>query len=434
MTNDNRPENSTPKSPAPESSGTLSQGDMHQKNAGTSDTEPHKPQQITGTPVESSAGQSAHPPAETTQAPDSLPSRGEGLNRKVLMVMLIGLGLTLIPMLRIFIVPVVLAATFATLFYPVYRFFLKLVRKNKAVSASLSCLVLIVGLLVPTYILIHLVTVQAIELYSSTQPKIRKMIAKGERGAWQEFRDNRIVKRLRLDRIDLENAWREGMKTAGRVGSILFDRMSAGVTGILGMVTSLIITIFTMFYFFMDGEEFVRRLRYLSPLRRDYEDMILSRFLLISRATIKGTLLIGVMQGSLGGITLFFFGINTWLIWGFVMVILSIIPMVGCWLVMLPAAAAQIVAGNLWQGIGIALVSTVVISNLDNFVRPRLVGRDAKMHDLMIFFSTLGGIAVFGIMGFIIGPVIAALFITVLEIYGLEFKSELESPYTTAEG
>ena len=108
------------------------------------------------------------------------------------------------------------------------------------------------------------------------------------------------------------------------------------------------------------------------------------------------------------------------------MVILSIIPLVGSWLVLYPAAIIQVITGHVWQGIAIVVVTLVIIANLDNLLRPRLVGRDAGMHDLMIFFSTIGGISVFGIMGFIIGPVIAVFFLTILDIYSIEFKSTLD--------
>ena len=110
------------------------------------------------------------------------------------------------------------------------------------------------------------------------------------------------------------------------------------------------------------------------------------------------------------------------------MVVFSIIPMVGAWLVLYPAALYKLLIGHPWQGIVIALITAVVISNIDNLLRPRLVGRDAGMHDLMIFFSTVGGIALFGVTGFIVGPVLAALLLTVLEIYGREFSTQLQSP------
>ncbi len=119
-------------------------------------------------------------------------------------------------------------------------------------------------------------------------------------------------------------------------------------------------------------------------------------------------------------------GVDSPILWGVVMVILSVIPLVGAWLVLHPAAIVQLIWGIYWQGITILLVMLLVIGSIDNLLRPRLVGRDAGMHDLMIFFSTLGGISVFGIMGFIIGPVIAVFFLTILDIYSVEFKSTLD--------
>jgi predicted PurR-regulated permease PerM len=113
-------------------------------------------------------------------------------------------------------------------------------------------------------------------------------------------------------------------------------------------------------------------------------------------------------------------------LWGVVMAILSIIPMVGAWLVMYPAATIMIITGHVGEGIAIFLIAAIIIGNIDNVLTPRLVGREAGMHDLLIFFSTIGGISLFGVMGFILGPVIAALFLTILDIYGVEFKSQLD--------
>jgi predicted PurR-regulated permease PerM len=108
----------------------------------------------------------------------------------------------------------------------------------------------------------------------------------------------------------------------------------------------------------------------------------------------------------------------------------AIIPLVGVWLVLYPAAFIQMATGHMGQGIGILLVTVIVIVNVDNVMRPRLVGQETGMHDLMVFFSTLGGIGMFGAMGFIIGPMIAALFLSVLDIYSEEFKEDLEGTMT----
>ncbi len=120
------------------------------------------------------------------------------------------------------------------------------------------------------------------------------------------------------------------------------------------------------------------------------------------------------------------FGVPSPLLWFMVMLILSFIPIVGAWLVMHPAAIIQILLGHYWQGVGIFLITILIISSVDNVIRPRLVGQFSGLHDLIIFFSALGGIRMFGPLGVLVGPVIAAFFVTLLEIYSEEFRSHLE--------
>jgi predicted PurR-regulated permease PerM len=124
--------------------------------------------------------------------------------------------------------------------------------------------------------------------------------------------------------------------------------------------------------------------------------------------------------------TLLVFGTKAWLMWGFIMIILATMPFIGTWVVLVPAGIIQIFMDNTWQGCTMIFMGLIVIGNIDNFLRPRIVGRGAKLHDLVVFFSSLGGIAVFGVMGFIVGPVIASLFISVLDIYGMEFERHLK--------
>ena len=153
--------------------------------------------------------------------------------------------------------------------------------------------------------------------------------------------------------------------------------------------------------------------------------MIVSRFTLISRATVLGTLIIGFVDGLLGGLTLLIFGVKGWLILGFIMVILSILPVVGVSVVLVPIGIVQILIGRVWQGIGILVTHFLVVSNADNLIRPRVVGSSARMHDVIILISTIGGLSIFGITGFIIGPIIASFFLTALDIYKEEFCTDL---------
>jgi len=151
----------------------------------------------------------------------------------------------------------------------------------------------------------------------------------------------------------------------------------------------------------------------------------LDRFTSVTRATLKGTAVIGVLQGGLAGLAFAVAGIEAAVFWGTVMAVLSIIPAVGSALVWVPAAIILAAGGNYLKAVGLVLFCGLVVGSLDNLLRPRLVGKDTQMHDLMIFFGTLGGIALFGVIGFVIGPIIAALFVTIWDIYGEAFRDYL---------
>ena len=426
---ENRPENDRPEEEKETTESSSEQESRDDTNAEDVPLEPSKIPEERPAPIEKAVAEHR----EELPAPPKVAGEAEldsrRLNRRVLLVLVVTFALMLIPMIRLFVVPIVLATTFATLFYPLYEGILKRFKNHRAMSSLVTCVVLVTGLLIPAYVLIHLVTLQTIDLYHTAEPKVKEIVREGEEGILGRLDGIPLVRRISISPENIQEVIQEGIRNLGRLGTTIVNKTSAGV---LGLVGNLGITLFAMFYFFMDGEQLVSRLRYLSPLRRDYEEMLLSRFLLVSRATVKGTVVIGLIQGTLGGLSLLIFGLETWLIWGFVMVVLSVIPLVGAWLVLIPAGVIQLVLGNLWQGIGILVVSTIVISNIDNLLRPRLVGSGSKLHDLLVFFSTLGGIAVFGIMGFIIGPVVAALFVTIIEIYGLEYQKELTAPYTSS--
>ncbi len=327
------------------------------------------------------------------------------------------------PVIKIFIIPVILATTFTTLFYPLYKRLLVLFGGKRPLASITACLILFLCLVIPSYIVMHMVVIEMMRFYHTAEPMLREAVEQGsDSRLFVAVRGFPPLRWLEATDINLVTLFGDTMKNLLALTSKLINKTSAGF---FGLFTTVIIMLFTMFYFFMDGEALVRRIKFLSPLRDDYEDLIISRFLLISRATVLGTVIIGITQGTLGALTLLAFGIKSWLLWGVVMVFLSLIPMVGAWMVLIPAGLFQLATGSIWQGIGILVVSMVVISNIDNFIRPRLVGKEAKLHDLIIFFSSLGGIAAFGVMGFIVGPVIAALFISVLDIYSTEFEQQL---------
>jgi len=325
-------------------------------------------------------------------------------------------------MLKIFLVPLILACTFVSLFFPLYKGFLKFFRGNRGMSALICCVVLVMGFVVPVYFLGYLVTHQLLTLYQDIEPTIQAFVRGEDAGFFARFEGNPVLTWLtRLD-INWQNATIGTLKAAGAAIGNMVNKTSLGA---LEIIVGLFVTLFIMFYLFMDGERIVKQFRLLLPLRKNYQDMIITRFILVSRATVKGTLVIASIQGLLGATILLVFGVKTWLLWGVVMIALGLIPMMGAWMVLVPAGIIQAATGNMWQGIVILVLSFGVVSTIDNILRPRLVGQNARMHDLLIFFSTIGGLSVFGPVGVITGPVIMAFFVSITEISMTELKEHL---------
>lgn len=180
-----------------------------------------------------------------------------------------------------------------------------------------------------------------------------------------------------------------------------------------------------MFYFLTMGDVLLNKILYFLPLDDDNEIRLLKRFTSVTRATLKGTLIIGVMQGSICGAAFAFAGIEGPVFWGSLMAVMSIVPAFGTAIIWFPALIILALLGNFTGVVILAILCGAVAGNLDNLVRPRLVGKDTEMHDLFVLFGTLGGISMFGLLGIIIGPIVTALFITIWEIYGDTFSEFL---------
>jgi predicted PurR-regulated permease PerM len=343
-------------------------------------------------------------------------------NRTILLALLVLSLAAFIPMLKIFLIPMILASTFAVLFFPLYRTFHKTFRGNRGLAAFACCLVLVLGLMIPAYILGSLVVHQIYTLYVTIEPVVRSVLTGENQALLDRIYAFPAVSWMRNLNIEWQSTALETLKTTGTALAQLVNHTSFGA---ITLLVTLFMTLFIMFYLFMDGEAIVKKTRYLVPLRPAYQDMIINRFVLVSRATVKGVITIALVQATLGSLTLLIFGIKSWILWGVVMFALGMIPLLGAWMVLIPAAIIKFATSHPWQGIIIFLISISVVSTIDNILRPRLVGQNARMHDLLIFFSTIGGLSVFGPAGVIAGPVIAALFLAIVEIYGIEFKSAL---------
>jgi len=183
-----------------------------------------------------------------------------------------------------------------------------------------------------------------------------------------------------------------------------------------------------MFFFLISGPSTIRTaMRYL-PLSDVDKQRILDVGLSVSKATLKGTLVIGIVQGTLGGLGLAVAGIPGYAFWGVIMMVLSIIPGIGTALVWVPAVVYLAISGEQTAALGLAIWSAAIVGSVDNVLRPRLVGKSTSMPDLLIMVSTLGGLGLFGALGLVIGPVIAAMFLTAWTIYGQTFGNLLSEP------
>ncbi len=357
--------------------------------------------------------------------------RFQTLSRYTILTLFIVISALFVPIMRMFFVPIVVAAVFTGLLYPVYKWLYNKLWKKAPLASIVCCLLLILVVLIPSTFIVQSVVRQMKDLYTTALPWFKEFMQ-----TWQDYP---IVERFTNSRIGQwllsEINWSQAINTISKnAASLATTIINRTYTGVFGLAAELIIMIFTLFYFLMDGNKILKGIQYLIPLKIEYQQMAITSFSLISKAIIKGTLIIGLIVGFLSAITLLIFGISTWLFWGFVIVLFSIIPMLGPSLIMVPAALIKILTGQVWQGIAILLITYILLINVDNVLRPRIVGSSARMHDLLIFFSTLGGLSVFGIMGFIVGPIIAALFLTILKIYNEEFKNQLNRRASSSPG
>jgi predicted PurR-regulated permease PerM len=183
--------------------------------------------------------------------------------------------------------------------------------------------------------------------------------------------------------------------------------------GTAQFLISLGVMLYVLFFLFRDGPQISAAIRRASPLNALHTNYILGKFTAVLKATVKGNVIIAIIQGLIGGLTFFFLGIEGAMLWGVVMAILSLLPAVGSFLVWAPVATYLLLSGQYWQGGILLFVGVFVISLIDNLLRPPLVGKGTRMPDYVVLVSTLGGIALFGLNGFVIGPLIAALFIAV---------------------
>jgi predicted PurR-regulated permease PerM len=343
------------------------------------------------------------------------------INKAILLGMVVFITAIFMTMIRHFLMALLLAGIFSALAQPIFhkldRQFGRRPRAASLVILLLFCLVV----LLPLSGLVGIITAQAVKVGQSVTPWVQHQIAE----PWAIL--NYLKDLPFYDQISpyRQEIFRKAGEMASNVSLYLIDSLSAGAIGTVNFFFMFFIFLYTSYFFLIDGRKFLERMLYYLPLENKDETRLLERFTSVTRATLKGTAVIGVIQGGLAGCAFAVVGIDAAVFWGTIMTVLSIIPGIGSALVWGPAAIILAAGGSYLQAIGLVVFCSIVVGSIDNVLRPRLVGKDTQMHDLLIFLGSMGGLALFGIIGFIIGPIIAALFVTIWEIYGEVFRDIL---------
>jgi len=347
--------------------------------------------------------------------------RDERVNNVVVVLLVAFISAIFLSMIRSFLMAIFLAGIFAALSRPVSHWLEVKLGGRRSLASLLTLILIIIVVVVPLGILTGVVTGQAIKVSQTAVPWVKTQIS--QPGALTEFLETipYYDKIAPHSQLILQKAG----ELVGRISQFLVNNLSSAAVGAVHLLFMLFVWLYTMYFFLMDGDKLLEKILYYLPLQDEDEQQMLDRFTSVTRATLKGTAVIGILQGGLAGLAFWAVGIPSATFWGVIMIVLSIIPSVGTAVVWLPAAVILGFSGAVGKAVGLVVFCGLVVGSLDNVLRPILVGKDTQMHELMIFFGTMGGIFMFGMLGVIIGPIIAALFVTIWEIYGQAFADVL---------
>jgi predicted PurR-regulated permease PerM len=345
----------------------------------------------------------------------------EAINKWVLLLLVFFISALFLSMIRQFLMAIFMAGIFSALSYPLYRRLEKWFKGRRSLASLATLFLIIVVVILPLGGLLGIVTGQAIKVGEAVTPWVGKQLS-------QPDAISDALKSLPFyDKIEPYRnlVLTKAGQLVGYISGFLINRLRSVTLGTVNFIFMLFIMLYTMFFFLMDGDKLIDKILYYLPLEDQDERRMLDKFTSVTRATLKGTAVIGILQGGLAGAAFAVVGIHSAVFWGTIMAVLSFIPGIGAALVWVPAVIILAATGHPAKAIGLGVFCAAVVGSIDNLLRPILVGRDTQMHELMILFGTLGGIIMFGVLGIIIGPIIAALFVTIWEIYGVAFQDVL---------
>lgn len=347
----------------------------------------------------------------------------ERYRKAFILFLVVGVTVLFVFMIRNFLIAVFMAGIFSGLLYPVYHRLLRLpgLHNHPGLTSAGVLFLAFIAIGIPLAGLLSMVTAEALNISDNIVPWAKELISKMDLSKqlpdWLPFADQ-------LDPYK-ESILAKLGQAASMAGKFLVRSGSALTQGTVTFLLNLFIMLYAMFFFLLWGPKWIKHLAGFLPLSDEDRKKVLDRGLAVTRASLKGILVIGVLQGLLVGLAFWALGLTGAAFWGTIVVVLSAVPAVGPLVVWLPAALYLFLIDRSGAAFGLIVWGTAVVGMVDNVLRPRIVGVEAKMSDLLILLSTLGGISMFGAIGIIIGPVIAAAMVTILDIYQHVFVKEL---------
>lgn len=344
-----------------------------------------------------------------------LPSASPQPKNKVLRYMLVAATAALVCILLPFYAAILWGMVIALLFAPLHHWLLPRVGQRRNLAASVTLMMAMITVVLPLVLITGSLALEASLIFAQ--------LHSGELDPTRYFRDvfNALPGWITavLDRFGLVtfNTLQRRITTALTQGT-QFVATQAFLVGqnTFDFVASVFITLYLAFFLIRDGRALTRSAWETLPLETAHKKALLKEFTTVVRATVKGSLLVAAIQGALGALAFWALGVSGAMLWGVLMMFLSLLPAIGAALVWAPVALYFLLAGALWKGLLLTVFGVLVIGLVDNLLRPILIGKDTRMPDYVVMVSTLGGMAVFGMNGFVLGPVIAAMFIAVWRI------------------
>ncbi len=327
----------------------------------------------------------------------------------VILVVVI-ITMTFLNMIKAFLIPLFLAAILSMLFAPIYNWFNTQLKNRRTIASALTILTVIVAVIIPLFFVIDIIITQAQE-YVVDIRRISANISKTSSADTLNF-----IEKLPYGHLILQYQTEILTKVAQisqKIATTMLNLLPAIGQQALSFFLGLFIMLYAMFFFLQSKGNLFGMIFSYTGLPNDLKDELSERVISLSRATIKGTVVIGIVQGTLGGIGFALTGVPAPAFLGAIMAIASIIPGIGTLVVWLPAVIYLFSQGQTVPGAILLAWSAGVVGTIDNILRPRLVGSDTKMPDILILVSTLGGITKFGAVGLILGPVVAGLFMSI---------------------